>query len=140
MKNYAVHVLTLVLAQAKRDRATEIRFVSGMCPALVDKSGPHFVDVAYLSQEVVRNLHQECLSLAGESKLLSRATASYMVSVPKLGRFLCKYHLRDNIASLTLQPDADATEAIEAIRPIKSPSLRAEARPEESAPRNRKKH
>ena len=137
MKNHAVQLLTSVLAQAKREGAAEIRFVSGMWPALVDKSGPHFVNVASLSQEAVRNLHQECLSLAGESGLLSRAKASYTMYVPKLGRFLCSYQLRGNVASLTLRPDADAAEAIDAVRPRKRPSFRAEARREESAPRRK---
>jgi hypothetical protein len=140
MKYYPEHLLKLVLGHIKGQRLSEIRFISGMAPALVDNSGPHFLEVAYLSQETVRGLHQQCLSWAGQVELASRSTATYSVAVPKFGRYLCSFRLRGNVASLTLRPDADATELIDAVRPIKRPSLRAEARPEESAPRSKRKH
>ena len=140
MKYFPEHLLKLVLDRVKGQRLLEIRFISGMAPALVDKAGPHFLEVAYLSQETVSGLHQQCLSWAGQAELASRKTVSYSVAVPKFGRYLCSYRVRGNVASLTLRPDADAAELIEAIRPIKRPPLRAEARPEESAPRSKRKH
>jgi hypothetical protein len=140
MKYFPEHLLKLVLGRIKGQRPLEIRFISGMAPALVDNTGPHFLEVAYLSQETVIGLHQQCLVWAGQSELASRNTTSYSVAVPKYGRYLCTYRMRGNIASLTFRPDADATELIDAIRPVKRPSLRAEARPEESAPRSKRKH
>src|SRR5438045_1436106 len=140
MKYYPEHLLKLVLDRLKGQRPLEIRFISGMAPALVDKTGPHFLEVAYLSQETVRGLHQQCLTWAGQGELASRNTASYAVAVPKLGRYLCTYRLRHNVAELTLRLDPNAAELIDAIRPVKRPSLRAEARPEESAPRSKRKY
>jgi Tfp pilus assembly pilus retraction ATPase PilT len=136
MKSHATAVLDLVLERAQRDRASEIRFISGMCPAIVVEGGPQFVEVAQLKHETVRNIHQECLLLAGRSELASRATTSYTFASSKFGQYLCEFQIRGNVALLTLRPESDAGVTVDAARPKKSPSLRAEARPDESGPEN----
>jgi hypothetical protein len=132
MKTHARAVLELVLKQAQRSRASEVRFSSGMYPAVVVQGGPRFVEGAELKLETVRNIHHECLLLADRSELISRTNASYPFVSPKLGRYLCKYRVRGNTASLTLLPEPDATEEVAVARPGKSPRLRAETRPNES--------
>ena len=132
MKTHAAAVLELILAKARDNHATEVRFISGMYPAIVVQGGPRFVEGADLKLETVRNIHQECLLLADRSELVSRARASYTFTSSKFGRFECKYQLRGNAASLTLLPESDATEVVEAIPPTKAPRLGAEARPDAS--------
>jgi hypothetical protein len=107
-----------------------------MTPAFVDKEGPHFLDVAYLSKELVDELHQLCALLAAESVPASAPTSTYAFTLKRLGRVLCKYHRRGNVASLVLIRDADAEVTVDAIRPTKRPSLKAEAKPDSK----RKRH
>jgi hypothetical protein len=139
MKSHALAVLELVLEKARHGHATEIRFISGMYPAVVVENAPRFVEVADLKLETVRNIHHECLSLAARPDLVSRARVSYAFT-SQWGRFLCKYQLRGNTASLTLLPEAGTAEIVDAIRPNKLPSRRAEARPDESGPIRKRRH
>ena len=127
------HLLKLVLERVGRDRPTEIRFVSGMAPALICATGPRFLKIAYLSTDVVYRLHRLCLSLADQSGILSRTSARYRAVVPGFGRFGCEYRLRDNTASLTLRPySPDKADVSDAIKPVKRPPApRAKAQPEE---------
>jgi len=130
MEEYAAKLLKLVLDKCPSDSVSEIRFISGMSPAFVDKEGPHFVEIAYLSKEVVGEIHELCRSLADEPVKGSGATSTYTFVLRRFGRLLCKYQRRGNVASLIMERDADAEETIDAIRPRKRPSLRAQAKPE----------
>ena len=127
MEEHAAKVLKLVLDKCRGSLVSEIRFISGMAPAIVDKAGPHFVEVAYLSQALVGEIHELCRSLADERAKGSGGAASYAFALRGVGRLRCKYQCRGSIASLVLVPDADAEETIDAIRPKKPPGLRAEA-------------
>jgi len=130
MEEYAARILKLVLDKCRGASVSEIRFISGMMPAIVDKAGPHFLEVAYLSQDLVGEIHQLCRSLTEEPASESGITTTYAFALRGFGRLHCKYERRGNIASLVLVPDADAEETVEAIRPKKPPALRAEAKPE----------
>ena len=136
MEEYAAKVLKLVLDKCRGTAVSEIRFISGMMPAIVDRAGPHFVEVAYLSQDLVSEIHALCRSLTEEPERDSGGTTTYAFALRGFGRLHCKYRRRGNIASLVLVPDADAEETIEAVRPKMPPALRAEAKPESK----RKRH
>ena len=135
MEPYAARLLKLVLDKCQGASFSEIRFVSGMSPAFVDENGPHFINVEtvhlspYLSQEIVGEVHELCLSLADARLPGAYASITYTFELRRLGRVLCKYQRRGNVASLVLERDSDALETIDAIRPTKRPSLRAEAKP-----------
>lgn len=129
MEPYAARLLKLVLDKCEGAPVSELRFVSDMAPAFVDKDGPHFIDVGYLSTELVHELHQTCLTLAEEAVPNSDASATYTFFLRRLGRVQCKYQHRGNAASLVLAWDSDGAEMVAAIRPKKPPSLRAEAKP-----------
>jgi hypothetical protein len=125
MEEYAARLLKLVLEKYQRASVSEIRFISGMMPAFVDEDGPHFLEIAYLSKELVGEVHNLCRLLADEPVKGSGATRTYTFVLRGIGRLLCKYQRRGNVASLVLVRDADAEETIDAIRPKKPPSLRA---------------
>ena len=129
METYAARLLKLVLDKCQGTSFKELRFISGMSPAFVDRSGPHFLEVAYLSKELVGEIHQLCASLADEAVPSSKASSTYTFELRRLGRVVCKFQRRGNVASLTIVRDTDAAETVGAIRPTKRPSLRAEARP-----------
>ena len=130
METYAARLLKLVLDEVQSAPFKEVRFVSGMAPAYVDKDGPHFIDFGYLSKDLVGEVHELCLSLADETAPASSAKSTYTFALRRLGRVQCTYHRRGNVASLVLVRDDDAAETVDAIRPIKRPSLRAEAKPD----------
>src|SRR5687768_13427430 len=130
MEMYAARLLKLVLDRCESASFTELRFISGMSPAFVDKEGPHFLEVAYLSKELVSEIHQMCVLLADEPVPASAASSTYTFALRRLGRVMCKYQRRGNVASLTLVRDSDAEETVDAIRPTKRPSLRAQAKPD----------
>ena len=134
MKSYAVAVLELALGDARRLRATEVRFMSGMYPSLMVDGILRYVEGADLKSETIQSIHHECLTLAGHAEMESRATATYAFASPRFGRCTCRYERRGNIATLTVVPDGGDTEVIDAVRPVKPPQLQAEAHPEESGP------
>jgi hypothetical protein len=129
METYAARLLKLVLDKCQDASFSEIRFISGMSPAFVDQDGPHFLEVAYLSKELVGEIHQLCVLLADEAVPGSKASSTYTFELRRLGRVVCKFQRRGNVASLILVRDTDAAETVDAIRPPKRPSLRAEAKP-----------
>lgn len=102
MEEYAANLLKLVLDRCQGEAFTEIRFVSGMSPAYVDKEGPHLLDVGYLTRELVGEVHQLCLLLADVKGPKSASSRSYAFSLRRLGRVLCTYQRRGNVASLVL--------------------------------------
>ncbi len=128
MDEYPARVLKLVLDKCRGTSVAEIRFISGMCPAFVDKAGPHFIEIAYLSKDLVNDIHELCRSLAEGPMQKSGAASTYAFALRGIGRLLCTFQCRGNVASLILVPDADAEETIDAIRPKQPPSLRAEAK------------
>jgi hypothetical protein len=130
MEAYPARLLKMVLDKCQSASFSELRFISGMTPTFVDKEGPHFLDIAYLSTTLVHELHQTCLMLADDPVADTEASATYTFFLRRLGRVQCKYQRRGNIASLILVRDSDATETVGAIRPKRRPSLRAEAKPE----------
>ena len=136
MDEYGAKLLKMALDQCRSASASEIRFISGMSAAFVDKDGPHFIDLPYLSTERVGEIHELCCSLADGPVEVSGATCTYAFSLRQFGRLLCKYQRRGNVASLILVRDADAEEMINAIRPRKRPSLSAEAKPESKRKRD----
>ena len=123
-------LLKMALDQCRSASVSEIRFISGMSAAFVDQGGPHFIDLPYLSTERVGEIHELCRSLAEGPVEASGATTTYTFSLRQFGRLLCKYQRQGNVASLIMVRDADAEETVDAIRPKKRPSLRAEAKPE----------
>jgi hypothetical protein len=129
MEEFAAKILKLVLDQCQRTSFSEIRFVSGMSPAFVDEGGPHFIEIAYLSKELVSEIHQLCILLADEPAPGSKAARTYSFALRRLGRVVCRFQRRGNVASLILKRDIDATETVDAIRPTTRPSLRAQAKP-----------
>jgi hypothetical protein len=129
METYAARLLKLVLDKCQDASFSEIRFISGMSPAFVDQDGPHFLEVAYLSKELVGEIHQLCVLLADEVVPGSKASSTYTFELRRLGRVVCKFQRRGNVASLILVRDTDAAETVDSIRPPKRPSLRAEAKP-----------
>jgi hypothetical protein len=136
METFAARLLKQVLDKCQGASFSELRFISDMAPAFVDKDGPHFIEVAYLSTTLVHELHQTCLMLADDPVADTEAKATYTFFLRRLGRVQCKYQRRGNVASLILQRDSDAAETVGAIRPKKPPSLRAEAKPESKRKRD----
>ena len=130
METYAAVLLKLVFDKCQGASFREIRFISGMNPAFVDEDGPHFFEIAYLSKDLVNEIHQLCLLLADEAVPDTEASSTYTFALRHLGRVLCKYQRQGNVASLILMHDEDAAETIDAIHPTKRPSLQAEARPD----------
>lgn len=129
MEEYAAKLLKQVLDQCQGASFSEIRFISGMSPAFVDDDGPHFLEVADLSQDLVGQIHELCLSLADESTAGAGGSRVYTFSLKRLGRMHCKYERRGNVASLVLVRESDAAATVEATRPRKRPSLKAGAKP-----------
>lgn len=129
METYAARLLKLVLDKCRDASFSEIRFISGMSPAFVDRDGPHFLEVAYLSKDLVGEIHQLCVLLADEAVSSSKASSTYTFELRRLGRVVCKFQRRGNVASLILMRDTDAAETVDAICPPKRPPLRAEAKP-----------
>lgn len=110
MEGYAARLLKLVLENYRRASVTEIRFVSGMMPAFVDDQGPHFLEVAYLSKELVVEVHNLCRLLADEPVKGSGATRTYTFVLRGIGRLQCKFQRRGNVASLVLVRVAEAMQ------------------------------
>ena len=135
MEAYPERLLILVLDECQRTPFSELRFISGMAPAYVDNQGPHFLDFGYLSKDLVGEIHKLCLLLADGAVSGGQASSIYTFELKRLGRVLCKYQRRGNVASLVLVRNPDA-ETVDAIRPTKRPSLRAEAKPESKRKRN----
>jgi len=136
MQTHAAKLLKLVLDKSREASFSEIRFISGMSPAFVDEHGPHFLEVAYLSTELVGEIHQLCVLIADEAVFSSKAMSTYSVTLRRLGRVVCKFQRRGNVASLIMVRDTDAAETVDAIRPLKRPSLGAEAKPESKEKEN----
>ena len=120
----AAKLLKVALDQCRGASVSELRFISGMSAAFVDEGGPHFIDLPYLSTERVGEIHELCRSLAEGPVEVSEATTTYTFSLRRIGRLLCKFERRGNVASLILVRDADAEETINAIRPKKRPCTR----------------
>jgi len=116
MEDYAARLLKLALENYQRASVSEIRFISGMMPAFVDDQGPHFLEAAYLSKELVVEVHNLCRLLADQPVKGSGAARTYTFVLRGIGRLRCKYQRRGNVASLVLARDADAEETIDAIR------------------------
>jgi|GEM_PF-6070352 len=130
METYAAKLLKLVLDKSRQASFSEIRFIPGMSAAFVDEHGPHFLEVAHLSTELVGEIHQLCVLIADEAVSSSNALSTYTFTLRRLGRVVCKFQRRGNVASLIMVRDTDAAETVDAIRPATRPSLRAEAKPE----------
>ena len=108
MEKYAARLLKLVLENCRRATVSEVRFISGMMPAFVDEEGPHFLEVAYLSKELVVEVHNLCRLLADEPVKGSGATRTYTFVLRGIGRLRCKFQRRGNVASLVLVRDGSA--------------------------------
>ncbi len=130
METYATRLLKQVLDRCHKAPFSEIRFISGMSPAYVDKAGPHFIRGTTLSTDIVYEIHQLCCLLADEAVQNPESSSAYTFVLRRLGRFFCKYQRVGNVASLILLRDEHAPEYVEAIRPRKRPMLRAEAKPD----------
>ena len=128
MNTPAANLLKVILDKCRRASVSEVRFISGMIPAFVDTDGPHFLDLADLSRELVDEIHELCLSLADGEIAKSGPSTRYSFTLRHLGRIQCNYQRRGNVASLILLLDSEAEETVDAIRPKRSPSLRAEAK------------
>ena len=129
MSNYALATLRSVLESGRRSHASEVRFVSGMCPAVVVGNLPHFIDGGDLKLEMVRNIHRECLLLAKRADLFSEARATYRFVSEQFGLYLCKYERRRNAASLILVCESGEAQPVAVMIPLKGPTLAAEASP-----------
>jgi hypothetical protein len=130
MEQDASILLKVILDKCRGAAVSEVRFVSGMNPAFVDSEGPHFLDTGDLSRELVDDVHGLCLSLADADVAKSGATSTYAFSLKHLGQIRCEYRYRGNAASLILMLDPDAAATVDAVRPKRSPSMRAEAKPD----------
>ena len=136
MESYAARLLKQVLDKCQMGSFGEIRFISGMSPALVDEAGPHFFQGPDLSKDLVDEIHELCLLLTDDAVPDSETSSTYTFALRRLGRVQCKYQRRASVASLILVRDADAAETVDAIRPTKLPSLRAEAKPDSDRERD----
>src|SRR5258708_3924225 len=112
MEPYAARLLKLVLDKCEGAPVSELRFISDMAPAFVDQDGPHFIDVGYLSTELVNELHQTCLTLADDTVSDSETSATYTFFLRRLGHVQCSYQHRGNVASLVLAWDPDGAETV----------------------------
>jgi hypothetical protein len=130
MSNYDLATLKRALESGRRSHALEVRFVSGMCPAIVVGNLPQFIDGGDLKLETVRNIHQECLLLAKRGELISKARATYRFVSEQFGSYLCKYELRGNAASLTLVSESGEAQPVAVMIPLKGPTPAAEASPD----------
>ncbi len=121
MQTYAANLLKLVLDKSQSGAFTAIRFISGMNPAYVNGSGPHFLKEAYLSSGLVTEIHQLCLSIADEKLTDSDLHSSYSFELRRLGRVLCKYECRENVARLVLERAPGEANAVKSTRTKKPP-------------------
>ena len=130
MALYASKILKLVMDKLRDGSVNEVRFVSGMNPAFVNKFGVHFLEFAHLSDERVGEIHELCRLVADDPVEESEATSKYTFVVRHIGRVQCTYQRRGEVSSLIVVRDSDAREMIGAVRPSKLPALRVEAKPE----------
>jgi hypothetical protein len=137
MKKHAESVLKLVLDKARRSHATQIRFISGMYPALVVETALRYLEMTDLKAETVRNIHEECLSMADWSEPAPGNGLNYTFTSPAFGRFVCEYRILGNTTSLTLLPEQDATETVVRHHPVVRPALSNEADVNDGVPENK---
>ena len=136
MALYASKILKLLVDQFRDRSVSEIRFVSGLNPAFVNRDGPHFLELGDLSYERVGEIHELCRLVADDPVEESEMASTYTFVLRHFGRVICRYRRRGNTASLIMERDADAVETVDAIHPARRPSLRAEAKPERELKRN----
>lgn len=130
MEAHAAKLLKVILDKCRGAAVNEVRFVSGMKPAFVDSAGPHFLDTGDLSRELVDEIHGLCLSLADADVAKAGPSTTYTFRLKQLGPIQCEYRYLGNAASLVLVLEPDAEETVDAARPKKPPSLRAETKPD----------
>ena len=127
---YASKILKLTVDQFRDMSVTEIQFVSGMNPTIVNKDGPLSLDLGYLSSGRVGEIHELCRLVADEPVDESENWSTYTFVLRHIGRVVCKFQRQGSISSLIMKRDSFAYETIAAIRPKQPKSLRAEAKPD----------
>jgi len=130
-RKHASYVLQMVLARACASSASEVRFVSGLCPAVLDADGLRWVEVADLQSETVYEINRECLELAGLEAESGAPLQVYLLPVEGLGVLRCRFELRENVASLVMRVDESEVEPVGVIAPVRRPrqGTSAEAEP-----------
>lgn len=130
MAIYASKILKLAVDEFRDQSVSEIQFVSGLKPAIVNRDGPHFLELGNLSRERVGEIHELCRLVADDPVEESEMASTYTFVLRHFGRMQCTYRCLGTMASLTMVRDADALATVDAIHPRGRPSLRAEAKPE----------
>src|SRR5258706_11277392 len=121
-----------LLGPAKRERAEEVRLLSGVHPLLVSRGVTHQTLGFELRGPTLHAIHSECLARSERMDLEFRADAEYHFTSPELGAFRCKYSSSTGVVSLSIYPDETSSEVEAANRPKRPPGLRAEADPPKS--------
>jgi hypothetical protein len=132
MALYASRILRLTIEMLKDRSVSQVRFISGMPPAFVNGDGVKYLDLGILSSERIGEMRELCRMVADDPMQDSAEDGSYSFVLRHIGRVHCTFRQRDDIAVLMVVRDSDALEMIDAIRPRRPPSLRAEAKPERS--------
>jgi hypothetical protein len=130
MAQYASRILKRTVDKLLERAVVEVRFVSGLNPAFVDKHGVHFLDFGPLSHERVGEIHELCRLVADDPVEETESASTYSFVLRHIGRVVCTFQNRGDASSLVVTRDSDAVELVDAIRPRRPLVLRAAARPE----------
>ena len=130
MAQYASRILKRTVDKLLERAVTEVRFVSGLNPAFVNKQGEHFLDFGPLSHERVGDIHELCRMVADDPVEETESASTFSFVLRHVGRVVCTFRNRDGASSLVMVRDSDAVELVVAICPRRPLVLRAEAKPE----------
>lgn len=129
MAQYASRILKRTVDKLLERAVMEVRFVSGLTPAFVDKAGVHFLDLSPLSNERVGEIHELCRMVADDPVEESESASTYSFVLRHIGRVHCTYRRKADASSLVIVRDSYAKEYVDAIQPEPLRVLRAEADP-----------
>ncbi len=124
-----VAILDTLLAQARRERAEEVRLLSDLHPVLVAGGNTRSALGYELGAMTIYGIHSECLARSERADLEFRSSAEYHFRSELFGAVRCKYASRGNVISLSMFLEELESEVVPAKRTRKPPSLRAEAKP-----------
>ncbi|GAB2880214.1 hypothetical protein GCM10027277_56810 [Pseudoduganella ginsengisoli] len=128
MHNVKPFLLSL-LRQAVQNHAQEVRFVSGLPPAMRVAEQLLPCGEVTTSGDMVQSLHEALL--AGCDATGQAAPANYVVTLPKFGTFVCQLEVKENAKTLVLrrEPNDPVPADVEPRGKLPVMGMRAECDP-----------
>lgn len=121
------------LRLAARNRAEEVRFVSGQQPSIKVAGKLRAGGEVTTSTELVQALHEVCLSEVQRQGSKTSSTTNYAVTLPGVGAFTCHFEIKGNTRSLSLHREPHETAFGNQGQRVKPPTAGRSADPNEES-------